>query len=118
MTFKAMIFTIAALIPSIGFADTISLSIPYEAASLHDGDVDMVVYYVDHPDHFEVVATYVSKTDLTSPSRMRMGLMDGDATNFALPGLTHLSYEFARDGDVVTVTATEQDKEFASNELN
>jgi len=74
MTFKAMIFTIAALIPSIGFADTISLSIPYEAASLHDGDVDMVVYYVDHPDHFEVVATYVSKTDLTTANLKRLEL--------------------------------------------
>jgi len=118
MTLKAFIFAATAMLPSIGMADTITLEAPYHAASLHDGDVDMVVYYVDHADHFEVVATYVSKTDLASPSRLRMGLIDGDTTSFALPGLTHVTYDFSRKADAVSVTARDGRDEVASAKID
>ena len=68
--------TIAAtLIATSAAAGEVTLEREIQAGSLHEGGVDMVVYYVDHQDHFEVVATYVS--DTTDPARIRMGLMDG-----------------------------------------
>lgn len=115
---RTLIATAAAvLIPSMGLTDTISLDAPYQAASLHDGEVDMVVYYIDHADHFEVVATYVSKSDLTSPNRLRMELKSGDMTNFALPGLAHINYGFTRNGDKVTVTAADRRPDFIAYQM-
>lgn len=97
-----------AFSPLQASADTINLTAPLQAASLHDGDVDMVVYYLEHKDHFEVVATYLDQATIDQPSRLRMGLGDGDATTFSLPGLTHVSYSFERSGNSVSVTATDR----------
>ena len=96
-------FTIlaASLIAAAAAAGEITLEREIQAGSLHDGGVDMVVYYVDQHDHFEVVATYVS--DTTQPARIRMGLMDGDATTFGLPGFAGRTYSFSRTGDIVRV---------------
>lgn len=86
-------------------ADTVSLTKEMQAASLHVGGIDMVVYYVEQPDHFEVVATYATQTAPTLASRFRMGLSDGDAVAFAMPGKAHVTYSFARSGDGVEVGA-------------
>ena len=103
--FKA--FTVAAAItltPAMAFADTIILEKPMQGASLHEGAIDMVVYYLDHEDHYEVVATYLAKTD-GEPQRLRMGLKDGDSANFRLPGQRHVAYAFSRENDAVHVSA-------------
>lgn len=87
-------------------AGEIVLEAEIQAASLNDGGVDVVVYYVEQPDHFEVVATYVEKSDPTAPARMRMALTDGTSATFALPGLPGTAYTFSRAGDEVRVMAT------------
>lgn len=90
-------------------ADAIRLESAHAAASLHDGGVDMVVYYREHPDHFEVVATYMPHVGPYDPHRLRMGLSDGDAVSFGLPGYISTLYRFSRSGNVVAVVATVTD---------
>lgn len=102
-----VVFTAATLAVSAiaANADTISLYAPMQAASLHTGGVDMVVYYLDHDDHFEVVATYADGAEPFDPARLKMALVDGDDVNFGLPGQPQVSYGFTRDGDVVEIEA-------------
>lgn len=88
------------------WADEITLDTPMQALSLHEGEIDMVVYFLSRPDHFEVVATYASRDDMANPGRFRMGLKDGDAVRFSAPELPHTLYAFERNGDEVTVTAS------------
>lgn len=94
------------------FAETITLNTPMEAASLHTGGIDMVVYYLDNDEHFEVVASYLDDTS-AQPTRFQMALSNGDAVNFGLPGQTDVSYGFARNGDAVTVDADYISREIA-----
>ncbi|MFA3920957.1 hypothetical protein [Ruegeria hyattellae] len=86
-------------------AESIHLKAQLAGASLRAGDIDMVVYYVDHGDHFEVVATYALNNDPYEPARLRMGLSDGDSVSFGLPGQTGYLYRFSRDGSSVAVIA-------------
>lgn len=94
------------LIPfGAALADSIELSQPVQAASLHEGGVDMVVYYLDDEGRAEVVATYVTKAAPDDPKRIRMGLEIGDSTTFGLPGEPHVAYTFERRNDLVRVVA-------------
>lgn len=86
-------------------ADEITLSKHRQGDWLHEGVVDMVVYYLDRDDHFEVVAIYVPKADPERRRFIRMGLKDGDSVRFGLPGFPHVLYSFAREGCAVRVTA-------------
>jgi len=102
------ITALASILSAAAFsaqADTISLNSPMQAASLHEGGIDMVVYYLDEEDHFQLVANYLDITDTTTPLRIRMGLTDGDRTSFQLPGLPHVIYSFERTGTKVVATA-------------
>lgn len=93
-------------------ADSISLDTPMAAASLHEDHVDMVVYFLDRSDHFEVVATFAARDSAYDPARLRMGLAEGDAVSFALPGHIETQYSFSRLKDVVTVSANPTDAAF------
>lgn len=86
-TGTALITAILTLLPAAALADAIELTRPMQAASLHEGAIDMVVYYLDHPDRddFEVVATYASKAEPGKPSRIWIDLTDGDSMSFDLP---------------------------------
>jgi hypothetical protein len=97
----------AAFTALSGFAqaETIEMTRPVQAAVLHDGAIDLVVYYVDRGDHFEVVATYTAKAGPFDLQRLRMGLADGDSTQFSLPGHLDTVYSFERDGGTVHVRA-------------
>lgn len=86
-------------------ADSIHLGAPLQGASLRGDDVDMSVYYLDHGDHFEVVATYALRNEPYDPARLRMGLSDGDNVSFGLPGQTGYLYRFSRHGSSVFVVA-------------
>ncbi len=88
-------------------ADSIRLEGPMAAASLFDGGVDMVVYYLAHRDDFEVVATYALHDGHSDPARLRMGLSDGDRVSFGLPGVSGVSYTFSRAGALISVEATQ-----------
>ena len=86
-------------------ADEIELTSPMQGASLHEGGIDMVVFYLDQDDHFEVVATYAPQREPYEPSRFRLAMADGDTMRFALPGEDQVMYSFARAGTTVSVTA-------------
>ncbi len=110
----------AALVLGAGAAgaDQIELSKEMQAASLHEGGVDMVVYYLEEPDHFQVVATYAPKREAYEPARMRMGLMDGDSVRFGVPGEPQVIYSFARSGNTVTVRADPTEQSFTEARLD
>ena len=100
----ALVASMAAA--SVAQAGNVTLTQPIQAGSLHEGGVDMVIYYTDQNTHFEVVATYVTPRAPDAPNRLRMGLTDGDRVSFALPGEPATLYSFARADDTVTVETT------------
>ncbi|MEO0995010.1 MAG: hypothetical protein AAFX62_14530 [Pseudomonadota bacterium] len=102
-----------SLVAGSAHAGEIALERELQGASLHDGGIDMVVYYLDREDHLEVVATYATAEVPEAPARLRMGLMDGDEVSFALPGERHVQYSFARDGQTVRVEARATNREVA-----
>lgn len=101
----AAAFVAAALSAAAASADEAVLTQPIQAGSIHEAGVDMVVYYTRAGDLLEVTATYVSERE-PAPQRMRMGLADGDAVSFGLPGEAKIAYGFSRDGDTVTISTT------------
>lgn len=97
---------LALLAPVPALADQVVLDAPLAGASLHEGGVDMALYYVDGAnDAFEVVATYAPTADAANVARVRMSLGDGDATQFALPGHRDTMFTFERRGTAVHVSA-------------
>jgi len=103
---RAQFFAAAfAICPNVALAETIELSRPVIGASLDKSGIDMVVYYIDCNDHFEVVATFAAKAEPEIAKRIRLGLCDGDTIGFDLPGDRRVSYAFSRKGDTVRVTA-------------
>lgn len=91
--------------PLTASADTITLSAPLNGASLHEGGVDMNVYYTAAADRgFEVVATYAPVAAPAEAARLRMVLEDGDSVRFALPGHDEAIYAFQRNGAAVAVS--------------
>jgi hypothetical protein len=110
----ASMLGILGLMPGLVRADAITLDAPIAGASVHTGGVDMVVYYVDREDHFEVVATYASVDGPFEPGRLRMALTDGDRVSFGLPGMaTAVLYTFERSGETVHVGASHVGADFA-----
>jgi hypothetical protein len=78
---------------------------PIEAASLHEGPLDMVAYYVPVAGGaLEVTATFVARATQAQPMRIVMALGDGDDLAFAMPGHLHALYRFARAGEALTVS--------------
>ena len=102
--FIISIATAAAMFATVpAHAAEIELSREIQGASIHERGVDMVVYYTKAGELLEVVATYVEDGDARNPSRIRMGMADGDAVKFALPGRRGLHYAFSRTGETVRV---------------
>lgn len=87
-------------------ADSIRLETPMAAASLHDGGVDMVVYYLERGGDLHVVATYAAQRAPDAPARLRLDLTEGGHMSFQLPGVM---YSFARAGTSIAVEATPTD---------
>ncbi|WP_138467542.1 hypothetical protein [Poseidonocella sp. HB161398] len=94
-----------ALSATAAAADEVTLSKPLAGAALHEGGVDMSVYWVEAAAGYEVVATYQGQAD-AQPARIAMVLADGDRVTFGLPGARGLLYSFARDGGAVTVSGS------------
>lgn len=111
----ALLMTAFALTASVASAEDISLTTPKSGATLHEGGIDMSVYYTDTQDGLEVVATYTPRVSAYAPQRMTMLLQDGDAVSFGLPGVYDLSYSFSRTGDAVAVRAVTNSVQLASN---
>ncbi|CAH2406587.1 hypothetical protein [Mesorhizobium escarrei] len=87
------------------FAEEATIGRPIEAGSLHEGHLDMVVYYIPVEGHLlEVTATFAPKIG-GDPQRVVMGLADGDSVAFSMPGHRGPLYAFSRAGDEVTVSS-------------
>lgn len=111
-------FLTAALISAAataGAADTIELSEPMAGASLHDGIVDMAVYWTEDGSAQKVVATYAPKNDHDNTGRLLMHLEDGDKVTFGLPGHAGVVYSFAREGDTLRVDTAPTAMQLALN---
>ncbi|TIQ32497.1 MAG: hypothetical protein E5X48_25845 [Mesorhizobium sp.] len=96
------------LVATPALAEETNIGHPIEAGGLHEGRLDMVVYYVPvEGDLLEVTATFAPKGG-GDPQRVVMGLADRDSVAFSLPGYQDSLYAFSRSGEEVTV-ATETD---------
>ncbi|MER8549144.1 hypothetical protein NKH41_26240 [Mesorhizobium sp. M1169] len=99
----------ALFLATPAFAEEATVGRPIEAGSLHNGRLDMVVYYVPiDGDLLEVTATFAPKGG-GDPLRVVMGLADRDSVAFSMPGYRGSLYAFSRSGEDVTV-ATGTDK--------
>ncbi len=102
----ALVSALAALgLSAPALAEEVTVAEPLAAASLHEGPVDLVAYYVAAPDGLiEVVATAAyAEPRGAAPVRVTMALADGDSVSFGLPGMPGTAYGFARSGDALTV---------------
>ncbi len=94
----AMFFAAPAL------AEETTVRRPIEGGSLHEGRLDMVVYYVPvDGDLLEVTATFAPKGG-GDPLRVVMGLADRDSVAFSMPGYQGSLYAFSRYGEEVSVS--------------
>lgn len=96
-------FAVACCVALPAVADSIRLEKAEQAASLHQAGVDMVVYYIDMDEHFDVVATFNDGTKSYLPARLRMSMNEGDGVTFTVPGRPEISFRFERSGNVVEV---------------
>jgi hypothetical protein len=100
----ALLFA-ALFLATPALAEEVTIRRPIEGGSLHEGRLDMVVYYVPvEGDLLEVTATYAPKTG-GDPLRVVMGLADGDSLAFSMPGHRDSHYAFSRSGEEVTVSS-------------
>jgi hypothetical protein len=98
-------FLAAMALATPALADDVTVETPIEGAVLHQGRLDMVVYYVQaHGDLLEVTATFAPKGG-GEAQHVDMALADGDSVAFAIPGHQDTLYAFSRDGAAVTVSS-------------
>jgi hypothetical protein len=95
---------LAAALALPAAADEMAVDRPIQAASLHDGPLDMVAYYLPKAGGLEVTATFISRAEGALPMRVVMLLADGDEVAFAMPGHLEALYRFARSGPAVSVS--------------
>jgi len=90
-------------------AEETTVSRPIEAASLHEGPLDMVAYYTPlDGGGLEVTATFAPHVPSAfHPLRIVMALDDGDDVAFAMPGYMEALYSFRRHGASVTISVRE-----------
>ncbi|MGY9045482.1 MAG: hypothetical protein ACKVKF_00030 [Rhodobacterales bacterium] len=110
-------FTLAALALTAApvLADEMTLTAPMSSATLHEGGLDMNVYFVEAENGYDVIGTYVSRVGAYAPARIRMLMQDGDSVAFGMPGARDVLYSFERSGDALHVTAENTGLQFASN---
>ncbi len=95
----------AALFTAPAIAEQVTVDAPIQAGSLHDGDLDMVVYYTKtETGAMEVTATFAGRTGPYSPMRIVMAMQDGDQVSFAMPDYPNSQYAFSRAGEELTVS--------------
>lgn len=94
----------ALFLATPAFAEEATIGRPIEGGSLHEGNLDVVVYYVPvDSDVLEVTATFAPKIG-GDPLRVVMGLADGDSVAFSMPGHQDSLYAVSRSGEEVTVS--------------
>lgn len=92
-------------------AETVTVNTPIAAASLHEGPLDMVAYYVEtSPEAYEVTATFAPRGENAAPMRVVLALRDGDSATFAMPGYRGANYGFSRTGGAVSISVDAPDQ--------
>jgi hypothetical protein len=98
----------AGLLAAPALAEQSSMSNPIDAASLHEGPLDMVAYYEPAPHGaLEVTATFAPRAVTmmaAAPMRIVMALSEGDDVAFSMPGYPDALYRFTRTGSTVAVS--------------
>ncbi len=98
------------------YAEEAVVSHPIQAASIHEGPLDMVAYFQPiNDDTYEVTATFAPHDAAGAPMRIVMAMRDGDAANFAMPGYREASYTFARKGDQLSVNVDASERTALAN---
>ena len=86
-------------------AEEVTVGRAIEGAGLHQGRLDMAVYFVPvDGDLLEVTATFAPKGG-GDAHRVVMALADDDSVAFAMPGYPDALYAFLRTGETVTVSS-------------
>ena len=89
-------------------AEERSMGRPIEAATLHEGPLDMVAYFQPGAEgKLVVTATFAAHGAKGEPMRVILALADGDDVAFAMPGFLEAVYRFERAGDRVAVSVRE-----------
>ncbi len=84
----------------------IRLDGPLQGASLHEGDIDMVVYYLPRGAALGVVATYADRDRPDRPGRIQFDLADGEEITLGFNTREGLRYRFVRTDCIVAVSAS------------
>ncbi len=91
---------------SAALAEDVALTKPFQAGSLHTGQLDMVAYRTDLSDGaYEVTATFRARTPSAEPQRIVMRLADADKVHFSMPSEPRTIYTFARAEEAVSISA-------------
>ncbi|MDX8531349.1 hypothetical protein RFM41_04080 [Mesorhizobium sp. VK25A] len=99
----SLLAVLAMATPAV--AEEATIGRPIQAGSLHEGGLDMVVYYAPVAGNLlEVTATFAPK-DGSDPQRVVMGLADRDSVAFSMPGYRGSLYTFSRSAGEVTVSS-------------
>ena len=95
----------AMFLATPALAEEVTVARPIEGALLHQGRLDMAVYFVPvDGEILEVTATFAPKGG-GDAQRVVMALADGDSVAFAMPGYQDALYAFSRAGETVTVSS-------------
>ena len=95
----------ALFLATPALAEEATIGRPIDGGSLHEGRLDMAVYYIPvDGDLLEVTATFARKGG-GDPLRVAMGLADRNAVAFSMPGYPDVLYTFSRSGEEVTVSS-------------
>jgi hypothetical protein len=96
---------VAAFVATGALAETVTMSAPIEAGSLHEGPLDMVAYWVPLADErYEVTATFIARGEGARPMRIVMAMAADDRVAFSMPGHLDALYRFARTSDGVAAS--------------
>lgn len=114
MKFAITLVTLALTTTQV-LADEMTLTSPMAAETLHEGGLDMNVYFVEAEEGYEVIGTYTARAGAYAPARIQMLMQDGDSVAFGMPGVQDVLYSFERTGDTLHVSADNTGLQYASN---
>lgn len=104
------------LLSGIAPAEEAVMLEPIQAASLHQGPLDMVAFWQHLDDGgFELTATFRAREPEAQPMRVVMKLEEGDSVRFAMPGYASALYTFERTDARVTAAVELLSRRVAAN---
>lgn len=102
-----------SLFGSAALADTVILDKEKSGHSLHDGGINMVLYYEKNKGSHTVVATYATKENPAEAYRFKVSLSEQARVHYFVPGSSKIYYQFERSGDKITISTVTQSQKHA-----